>query len=465
MTCDIPQSGYEQCTRQEQNGALDRLRQAAARLPFDMTGSDRLGIHTLVALVIGNMIGAGVFTTSGLALGELGSPLAVLLAWVIAGGVALTGALSYGALARLMPGSGGEYYFLSRALHPLAGFVAGWVSLWAGFTAAIAFAALTLEAYLLPASAPAWLPEKAVASGVILLAALAHGLQVRHGAAVQNAAVLCKLVLLAAFLAFALFATTPGEWAGLAAWRASEGTAFRPVAFAMTLMWISFSYSGFNASVYVAGEAGDPRRRVGRAMIIGTLLCTAIYLLLNGILLFAPDPAAITGVEAVAAAAAQALGGARLELAMRAIIVLALFTSISAMIMCGPRVYAQMAEDGLMPARLRFSRAAPGAAVAAQALLAVAVVWLSGLRELLSYLGLTLGLSSAATVAVLFLLVRRGQVDPASIPGYPLVPALYVVCTLLFAALAALASPIEMLAALLTVVSAILAYGLARRHR
>lgn len=427
-----------------------------------MSARDGLGTFSLVALVIGNMIGAGVFTTSGLALGALGSPVAVLLAWLIAGAVAFTGALSYGALARLMPGSGGEYYFLSRALHPLAGFIAGWVSLWAGFTAAIAFAALTLEAYLLSGGGPAWLPGKVVASGVILLAALAHGLQVRHGTSMQNAVVACKLLSLTAFLAFAVFATTPADWAGVSAWREVEAPMPRPAAFAMTLMWISFSYSGFNASVYVAGEAGDPRRQVARAMVIGTLLCATVYALLNWVLLFAPDPAAISGVEAVAAAAALALGGTELELAMRAIIVLALFTSVSAMIMCGPRVYAQMAEDGLMPARLRFSGAAPGMAVAAQALLAIAVVWLAGLRELLSYLGLTLGLSSAATVAVLFLLVRRDRVEPESIPGYPLVPALYVLCTLVFASLAALSSPIEMLAAFLTLASAVLVYWLTR---
>ena len=108
-----------------------------------------LGLPSLVALVVANMLGAGVFTTSGFALGDLGSPLYVLLAWVVGGLVALCGALSYGALARLMPVSGGEYLFLSRTVHPLAGFIAGWISLLAGFTAAIAFTAITLEAYLL----------------------------------------------------------------------------------------------------------------------------------------------------------------------------------------------------------------------------------------------------------------------------------------------------------------------------
>jgi len=104
--------------------------------------SPSLGLYTLIALVIGNMLGAGVFTTSGFALADLGSPVYVLLAWFVGGLLALCGAVSYGALSRLMPVSGGEYFFLSRAVHPLVGFVAGWISLWAGFTAAIAFAAV-----------------------------------------------------------------------------------------------------------------------------------------------------------------------------------------------------------------------------------------------------------------------------------------------------------------------------------
>src|SRR5690606_34945043 len=105
-----------------------------------------LGTPTLTALVVGNMIGAGVFTTSGFALADLGSPWTVLFAWLVGGAVALCGALGYGALARVLPASGGEHVYLSRNVHPVAGFVAGWVSLLAGLAAATAHAAAPFAA-------------------------------------------------------------------------------------------------------------------------------------------------------------------------------------------------------------------------------------------------------------------------------------------------------------------------------
>ena len=159
----------------------------------------RLGLPSAGALIVGNMIGAGVFTTSGYALADLGRPEVVLLAWLVGGALALCGALSYGALARRIPESGGEYTYLTRIIHPLAGFLAGWVSLLAGFTAPIAGAALALQAYLAHAFGmglrPEWLGTLA-----ILMAALMHGSRLREGVVLQNLAVGLKLVLIAAFV-------------------------------------------------------------------------------------------------------------------------------------------------------------------------------------------------------------------------------------------------------------------------
>ena len=429
-------------------------------------GQKTIGLFTLITLVIGNMLGAGVFTTSGFALGDLGSPTYVMLAWFLGGIVALCGALSYGALARLMPESGGEYFFLSRAVHPLAGFIAGWISLWAGFTAAIAFAAITFEAYLLPQSLSDALPHNTLATAAIALAALAHGLRVRYGAVFQNVAVALKLALISGFILFALWSTGDGEWAGVQAWARSEAPPLSVPAFATALMWISFSYSGFNASVYVASEVADARRVVPKAMLYGTAATTVVYLLLNAIFVFAPAPQEIAQQEDVAALAAQALAGETLAAVMRGIIAIALLTSISAMIMVGPRVYAQMAADGLMPAVLDFRGTVPAAAIGMQSLLAIAVVWMTDLRELLSYLGFTLGLCTAATVACLFAVVSRRDSNKTQLPGYPWAPLVYIACTLVFAALAATINPWEMLAALLTVASALLVYWLfGKRHQ
>ncbi|HJO11680.1 MAG TPA: amino acid permease, partial [Gammaproteobacteria bacterium] len=124
----------------------------------------QLGLYTLSGLVVANMIGAGIFTASGFALGDLGSPRLVMLAWLAGGVIAITGAISYGYLVKLNPQSGGEYLFLSRNIHPLLGFIAGWVSLLAGFTGAIAYSAMTLETYLLGAEFRGSIPENTIAT-------------------------------------------------------------------------------------------------------------------------------------------------------------------------------------------------------------------------------------------------------------------------------------------------------------
>lgn len=419
-----------------------------------------------MALVIGNTLGAGVFTTSGFAMGDLGSPVYVLLAWFIGGLLALCGALSYGALARLMPVSGGEYYFLSRSIHPLAGFVAGWISLLAGFTGAIALAALALEAYVVPPASQHVIPANTVATITVLFAGLTHGLHVRYGAALQNTAVAIKLVLITGFVLYALLGTSVGSWEGVIAWRNAGPAGFSVSAFAMTLMWVSYSYSGFNASTYVTSEVKRASKNVPGTMIQGTLIIMLVYLLLNGIFVFAPQPGDIAFQQDVAALAALALAGEPLANVMRGIIILALFTSVSAMVMAGPRVYAQMAADGLMPAILKFRGQVPASAIAMQAALAILLVWTTGLRELLSYLGFTLGLSAALTVTSLFVALRRTRVPPADLPGYPWAPLVFIVSTLTFAGLAAIKNPAEMLAALITILSAVILYLLfGRTHQ
>ena len=427
--------------------------------------SEALGLATLTALVVGNMIGAGVFTTSGFALADLGSPYRVLLAWVVGGLLALCGALSYGALARIAPESGGEYLYLSKTIHPAAGFVAGWISLLAGFTGAIAYAALTFAAYAVPFGGDG-ARAGGVATAVIAVAVLLHALRLRHGARVQNAAVGLKLVAMLAFCAYAYVGVGLSSWQGLQ--EASAGAvvpAFPVAAFALTLMWISFSYSGFNAAVYLAGEVPSAARRVPRALVLGTALTMGLYLLINSVFLLVPAFDAVAGQEDVAAVAATAVGGKPVAAAIRAVVALALFTSVSAMVMVGPRVYAKMADDGLMPAFLRFEGETPTSAVVAQGALAIAVVWIAGLQQLLSYLGFTLGLSTAATVASLFVAVRRNPGLAGRLPGYPWAPAIFVAFTLLFAGLAATLNPWEMAAAVATIGSGALLYVLVgRRH-
>lgn len=410
------------------------------------------GLTSLTCLVIANMIGAGVFTTSGFALADLGSPERVMLAWLIGGVIALCGAASYAGLIRAITESGGEYLFLSRILHPAAGFVAGWVSLLAGFTGAIAFAALAFEEYLRPLVGGRF-PPGSFAIALVVIAGVLHGIRVGAGARFQNVLVFLKIILILIFIVLALIARpeTPGNVVIPAPFSISV--------FAGALVWIALSYSGFNAAVYVAGESVDASSNAPRALLIGTVLVTVLYLAFNAVLLFIPPVETIAGRPDVAAAAAQAIGGDTAAILVRLTILLALITSVTSMTMAGPRVYAQMAEDGLMPTVLKLKHGAPRISIAMQCALAIGLILIADLRDLLSYLGFTLSLSASLTVACVYLLRRQKGANNVSVWGYPVTPALFVVASVLLALLAAAENPVEFLAAILTIGSGLAIYA------
>ncbi len=378
----------------------------------------RLGSLSLGAIVAANMIGAGVFTTSGFALADLGSPTRVLWAWVAGGALALLGVLCYGALAARLSESGGEYLFLSKTVHPGLGFLAGWVSIWAGFTGAIALAAEAAQAYLAP-WLPAFLPADVVGSALIVLAGLLHTRGLRLGANVQNVVVLAKVALLVLLVVL-------GARAAPQAYASPHPPDFSFASFTVTMMWVSLSYSGWNAAVYIGGEARDPGSTLPRSMLVGTLAVTVLYLALNWLFVHAAPVSELAGQKDIAAVAARAMGGAPLESLVRVILVVSLITSISSMIMIGPRVIARMAEDGVLPRRLGFQGSIPGAAIWTQAGLAIGILWASGLREQLTNLGWILSLFTALTVVGLLRLRRREGGENVPIVGYPIVPLAFL---------------------------------------
>lgn len=416
-----------------------------------------LGLSSSLGIVISSMVGAGVFTTSGFALGDLGHPVLVLLAWGIAGMIALCGAIGYGELARRFRESGGEYLFLSRTIHPAVGFLAGMVSLLAGFTGAIAFAATALESYSGLSGANAWFPSGSVAIAAVLVATMLHLYHVQVGARVQNGVVLVKFGLLLVFLAMSAW-TYPARWPGLQEQWPEASESFSLSKFCLSLVWISLSYCGFNASVYIAGEVRQPERNVPRAMLLGTMLVGVFYLLLNTVFVRAPLAGDIAGQEQVALIAARIVGGYWLAEMIRWTVLISLFTSVSVMIMTGPRVYAKMADDGFLPGCFRFERITPRAAILLQAGLAIVVILISSLEQLLSYLGFTLSLSAALTVASLFWIRAR----EGSRWTIRLAALVYVVATLLIAILAASRTPVQSAAALCTLLSGLVIYWLIR---
>lgn len=425
-------------------------RDAAGRDAADRDAADRdtgrsLGLATGSAIVTASMIGAGVFTTSGYAIASLRSPWWVITAWCVAGIVAICGAIAYGALATRFTASGGEYLYLGRTLHPAAGLMAGWVSLLAGFTAPIAAAAVAAEAYLRPMLPPfhARVSEGGFAIALILVAAGLHTLSVRPSARFQDLVVGIKFIVIAAFLGVALFASE-GRWEGWEPLADVDGVP--ATAFLTSLLYISFSYAGFNASIYIAGEMRDAARNVPRSMVIATVSVTILYVAMNAIFVLAPPRSLIAGEEQVARIAAESLGGPSFANVVAVVILLSLFTSVSAMVMTGPRVYAKMADDGYLPRWFRHRSRPPVVAIWFQAVASIGVVCVTELLTLLFYLGMTLSLCSALTVSMLF---RPGS-DVGHV-GHRVAAGVFVVATFVIAAVAAWEEPLRGAAAVLTI--------------
>ncbi|MCP4507113.1 MAG: APC family permease [Fuerstiella sp.] len=254
---------------------------------------------------------------------------------------------------------------------------------------------------------------------VVVLCGATHGLKALAGKRFQNGVVCIKLVALATFLAIVSLKLFSHPWQFAAVDDGPDRPWDMITAVATSLVWISLSYAGFNAAVYVASESTQASRSVPKALLVGTGGVTLLYLALNLIFVTSTTPDHLMWQEAVAAIAAQAIGGDGLELLIRSAVALGLLSSVSAMIMSGPRVYSKMADDGVFPGTLSAARGGIPKSVALQTGIAVALIVLqrilvdvgalrSSLLGLLIYLGTTLSLSSASCVATLFLpRVRR----------------------------------------------------------
>ncbi len=427
-----------------------------------MSDGRSFGLWTLVALVVGNAIGAGIYTTSGFSLSDLGAPHWVLMAWFVAGLIALCGAVSYGMLAAQVTESGGEYLYLSRSIHPVAGFIAGWISLLAGFPGAIAFAASALESYMRNAIDLSILPPDLLAVGVIVFAGLIHAFKVKFGASAHEWIVALMLMVLGVVVLWGAvhFLGRPDNLVN-----SHVQAPFSWLAFANSLVWISLSYSGFNAAAYVAGEVKSPETTIMRGMLIGTLITMLLCVAINGLMLYGVPQELIQGKPQVAAISAEFLLGQTGRRFIELVIALSLLTSITAMVLAGPRVYAKMAEDGALPAVFKCQQdVPPRAAILLQVAIAILLVLISDLQGLLSYLGLTLSLCLALAVSSLFVRHWRFGECPNSF-WYPMAPLIFVLSTVLFGALSSIAEPKKLMVVVPTILAGVIAYWVSKKVR
>ena len=392
----------------------------------------RIGLVAATAIVVANMIGTGVFTTTGFMSRDLGDAGAVLAGWVVGGILALCGAAAYAELGGMWPRVGGEYVYLRQTYRPVVGFMSGWVSLFAGFSAPVAVSALAFDRYL---NTLVDLPDRLAAVIIIGATAALHMVDVVLGARVQTVFTALKVALIIGLIGAGL-TIGDGDWANFDSRGDGLGTLWSGQ-FAVSLVWVTFAYSGWNAAAYIAGEIKDPARNLPRALILGTLIVTFLYVGLNLVYFYALPPEVLAApgqpvpIIEVGDATARVLFGDGAGQMISTMIALALVSSVSAMTMAGPRVYAAMAEDRVFPpifAR-RNPRGAPTFGVLFQAGLAVVMVLFVPLGNLILYTGFTLSAFAAITVAAVFVMRRRHPdlARPYRTFGYPVTPALFIV--------------------------------------
>ena len=425
----------------------------------------KLSPLTGVAIVIANMIGTGVFTSLGFQVMGIQSGFALLMLWAVGGLIALCGAVSYAELAAALPRSGGEYHYLSRIYHPALGFLSGWVSATVGFAAPTALAALALGKY----AQSVWpgLPATILPVSVVLLLTLVHGTSSRLGSQLQVVVTGLKVAVLLVFIGAGLLAG-PAQPLGFAPDAAGWRALLSP-AFAVSLVYVSYAYSGWNAAVYLTGEISQPQRNLSRILLSGTAVVLVLYVGLNYVFLRATPLAQLKGQLEVGYVAANALFGPAVGRLMGAVIAALLVSTISSMVFAGPRIVQTMGED--LPALRwlapRSQAGLPVRALALQTVLTLLFIVKQNFSAVMVYAGFVLNLFTFLTVLGVFILRWRqpNLLRPYKAWGYPLTPILFLGLsswTLLFILRD---KPAESVYGLVTLAGGLLVYWLARRVR
>lgn len=445
----------------------------------------QLGFASAVALVVSNMVGTGIFATTGFMAGDLGSAKLILGAWLAGALFALCGALTYSELGVNFPRSGGEYVYLTQAFGPTWGFITGWVSFFAGFSAPIAAAALAFSDYLghfFPSlkqanaaviiGSPSFTLKlggaQLVASGLIAAFTALNCLGIGRVARIQNLLTGTKMLVIIIFVGSGfLFGT--GSWSHLTEPAVRTAPTSLPVQFVISLLWVMVGYSGWNAATYVAEELKQPERTLPAALATGTALVAILYLGLNLLFVYATPLESMKGVVAVGSLAASSLFGPRVAGIFALLMAISITSTVNAMITIGPRVYYAMAKDGAFfraAARVHPRWHTPVAAILSQGLCAM-LMTLTPFPQLVLYIGFSLTFFTVMSVGSVFLFRRRRdwrRLRPLNF-CFPLIPAAYILVGVCMICYGIVWQPRASSAALGTIAlgAVIFRYGLAGR--
>jgi basic amino acid/polyamine antiporter, APA family len=438
----------------------------------------QLGVVSATALVVSNMVGTGIFTTSGFLAGQLGDPKLVLIIWAVGAAFALAGAFCYSELGINFPSSGGEYIYLTRAYGPTWGFMTGWTSFFAGFSAAIATAALAFSDYLghfFPALKQANAQytigsgaftlklgaAQLTASMLVALFTVINLFGVKRVARIQNVLTTGKILVILSFIGFGFLMGT-GSWSHFSMPAVRTTTTPIVAQFAISLFWIYFSYSGWNAATYVAEELKRPERTLPIALAVGTLLVATLYVGLNLIFIYATPLETMKGVVAIGSLTASHLFGPAGAGLFSALMALSLMSTVNAEVTIGPRVYYAMAKNrAFFPSAAKVDARwhTPVTAILAQGVCAM-LMTLTPFPDLVIYIGFTLNFFAVLSVASLFIFRKQPGWQKVGIVSFafPLFPAAFVLLGLWMTVYGMMLEPKVSLAAVLTIATGAAVY-------
>ncbi len=391
----------------------------------------KVSVVTATAIVIANMVGTGVFTSLGYQVMGIKSIFALLMLWIVGGIMAFCGALSYSELGAAMPRSGGEYTYLSKIYHPSIGFLSGFASVFVGFAAPIALAAMALGGYfcsVFPAFDKIW-----VGAGVVVFITIVHSINLIIGSRFQKVVTSLKVLLILVFIILGFFM---GDHQAITvlpvngSWREVFSASF-----AISLIYVSYAYSGWNASAYIAGEIENPQKNLPKSILSGTLIVMGLYVLLNFIFLYSVPISGMADaqgnpiIEIGSLSAASILGSTGGNI-MSLVISILLISTISSMVFAGPRVAMVIGED-IKSLRLigkKSKKGIPVIAILTQSTIALIFIFTSSFGFVMKYLGLTLTLFTTLSVVGLFVLrIKKPDMPrPFKTWGYPVTPIIFI---------------------------------------
>ncbi len=434
-----------------------------------------LGPWAAASIVVGTVIGSGIFLVPRAMISQVGSVQMVFLVWVVGGLLSLFGALSYAELGAAMPEAGGEFVYLREAYGPIWGFLYGWTQMWVAKSGSIASMATGFSYYLAnfrpelngvvgviplplgPGGAPLEIRYgQLLAALLILFLAGVNYYGVRLGGGVQVAVTVAKIGLLAAIIAIGL-GSSRGSAANLASSTPAVGGFMGFFAAMVAALW---AYDGWNNLSMAAGDVANPRRNVPLALIAGTIAAMGVYLTVNLAYFYILPAGAVASSERVAAAMMQVIVGAPGAAAVSIAALVSIFAALNGSILSGARVPYAMARDGLFfraAGRTHSSRGTPGASILMLSGWAALLVFSGRYEQLFTYVIFASWIVYGMTAAGV-LLLRRKRPDlprPYSVIGYPFLPLLFVAGALLVVFSTLVNSPRESLLGLVLILSGV----------